>query len=169
MISKHFLFCSLISLLIANALSCSCLFQKFEERYESAATVLQVKVISETIFPAPSPPACLNSNPPCLPPIFFTEPVKYKLRLVRRFKGCAPKRIFFGRTSESSASCGTRLKEGRTYLLFLGKETPDINKHPDSFSINLCQQNLLFTDVTRAERYFLVKNSWKPENQCLKK
>lgn len=167
--SKHFLFGVLISLLVAHALSCSCLFQEFEERYERATTVLRVKVLSEKIFPAPSPPACLNSKPPCLPPIFFTEPVKYKLRLSRRFKGCPPKKIFFGRTTDNGASCGVRLTVGKTYLLFLGKETPDFGGHPDSFSINLCQQNLLFTEVTRSQRYFLFKNSKKPENQCLKK
>jgi len=147
--------------------ACDCDASTFRSRYAAATTVVKARVISVTVSPTPTPLPCLSARPPCLPPIFLPQSIKYRFQLRAVFKGCAPDQVFFGRSFEDEALCGILLEEGKVYLLNLGRETPDLGGQPDSFSIGLCQGNLLFNTLSRGQKRFLRRSSRKPENQCL--
>lgn len=156
----------LLALLLPAALG-ACTAKTFEDAYNAAKTVVKAKVVRVSISPTPTPLPCLTAIPPCLPPIFLPQSVKYRLKLRRTYKGCAPNKKFFGKSFESIAACGQRLVKGKIYMLNLGTETPDLGGQPDSFSISMLQGNRLFSSLTRAQKRFLARSSRLPENQCM--
>lgn len=154
--------------LVSVSQACTCLFSTFKESYDRADSVVVAKVLSRKVLPTPTPPACLESQPPCLVPIRLYNDVRYTLSLQRVFKGCGPtSRIFLGDTTDSSASCGISLRVGATYMLNLGKEIVSFDKKK-AFFLNICQGNRLFKLLSDEERATLKKCSTLPENQCIR-
>lgn len=163
------LLCILAMVLSASA--CTCPEISLPDSYARAKTVVRARVLSVTVLPTPTPPACLTGVPRCLIPIRLYQPVKYAFMLQGVFKGCGPKSrpIFYGMTATNSAACGVRLKKRKSYVLFVDVERPcpldGFNK--DAFSLNLCQYNRLWKSLEKREKKFLKKSSRKKENQCI--
>eukprot|EP00177_Eucheuma_denticulatum_P000813 GFKZ01001472.1.p1 GENE.GFKZ01001472.1~~GFKZ01001472.1.p1 ORF type:complete len:179 (-),score=1.16 GFKZ01001472.1:143-679(-) len=158
-------------LLVTKTSACSCIRQNFAESYNNAETVVFAKVLRVRVSPPPSPPACLSQIPPCLIPIRLFEPIIYRLRLVRIFKGCGPsmRPIFFARsTIPNGANCGIRLRRGITYMLNLGAEIPQLPGSTNRFfSLNICQQHRRVSVLSARQRRFLRIMSMKPRNRCM--
>lgn len=155
---------ALLFALFSHAFACSCIFSTFPQRYRSASRVVKARVVSVTVVPPPPPPPCLDSVPPCLPPIFFPQPIKYKFRLLRTFRGCPPNTIFFGQSSISSASCGVSLQKGSVYLLYLGTQIGSLTL---PFGLSSCQGNLLFSGLRKGQLRFLRRQSRRKRNMCM--
>jgi hypothetical protein len=78
--------------------------------------------------------------------------LKYKVELQQPYSGCIEAgQVVVIRTPVSSASCGTRLEVGETYLLSATLTTDE----PEVYAINACGFNRVWSTVDKETRVYL--------------
>lgn len=158
-------FLAVLSALYLRSFACSCVQSSFKQTFDWAHTVIKARAISVEFDPFPSPPPCVLAQPPCLllpPP--FGRVVRFKLRLLRVYKGSGTARTFKG---VSTTGCGGLvLAKRRVYYLPLGKPTT-LHGEDDVYSIGNCAGNgdQLFSSLTGAQKRQLRRCS-RLENGC---
>lgn len=158
--SRYALLFLLFSFVFSHALSCSCDFGSFADRYNSSAVVLKARAVSNKRVPLP--PCPVNSRP-CLPSFLTKDAVQYTFRLLGVLKGCSPRDTFFALTDERS-SCRDFFQNGKVYLLNLEMQK-GTRKMP--FKVHFCQGNALFGKLSAGQKHFLKKQSMKKKNMCM--
>lgn len=128
--SRQVLLAAIFSLLWVCALSCSCPVDTFSGRFGSSTVVLKARVVSVKTAP---------------------RTIMYTFQLLAMFKGCAPRKMFFGQSA--ATSCGVSLKKGRVYMLNLAREA-GTKRSP--FALDSCQGSVAFGRLNRKQKMFLT-------------
>ncbi len=120
------------------AIACSCMEPSVEDSFETSTDVMVVRIRGRRVV---------------------EEELIYSAQVGRTLKGCTERGddILLA-TASSSATCGaTNLRPGQTYLIF-GDDSGTLRDRA-VFDINLCDDNQLVRELTRAEIRFLKRNA----------
>lgn len=116
--------------------ACSCLPPDIARSYNDATDVVEARIV-RVVRRAPD------------------MRVRYVARVHDTFKGCTRAgQMVILETASSSAACGVHLERGATYLLN-GTRAPTHMSHRLVLSINSCDYNRVFSDLTDSDLKFL--------------
>ena len=146
------------------ALACKCPSKSLRQRYYSTETVAVVKANVTSV----SNPCLSSPGGACALPDDDAKVRKYGLALIKTFKGCGPMSTVFYASSKAG-DCGVFLQVGHVYLLFL--EVPSVEmsenvEYRETFSLCVCQGNILWDNVHLQEKKFLIESVEEPRFIC---
>lgn len=149
--------------LAPSADGCLCVPGIFGTYFKGATSVVKVKVIRAKTSPTLKPSPCVRGKP-CSVPFPGISPTEFTLKLLRTYKGCAPKFAIF-RARSVLVFCGQFLGPGEVYMLNLGRPVRD-EKGKLYFGLSSCQGNRLFSTLSRNEKRFLSRKARTNKSKC---
>lgn len=150
---------AVIALLSASVLSCSCVPSSFEKLYCSSKTSVRGKVIAKI-------DNCRGTCEPIKDQV--NGQITYIIKAVAIYKGGPIEdKILYFKTAVNSALCGVTLHVGTVYLFNLdGQKFNRFTCPKITWSVGLCNFPTKFSNLSKAQRSFVVRNSRTQQSLC---